>query len=162
MKRIPHAKSIFMLLLTACLSISATAQNDSNRKRHFSPEEFHAKQQAFITEKAGLTEAEAEAFFPLFFELQKKKFELEHNARKGMNRKRGEKPDEVQCREFVNKMADVKIEIAKLEKEYINKYLQVISPCKLLEISHAEGQFQRYLMKEMIQRRENRDKQNRK
>ena len=43
-----------------------------------------------------------------------------------------------------------KIEIAKLEKLYIEKFLKVISPCKLNKIKHAEKSFQRDLMKKML------------
>ena len=42
-----------------------------------------------------------------------------------------------------------KIEIAKLEREYTDKYLKVLNPCKLHKVIHAEGAFQRHLMKEM-------------
>ena len=38
--------------------------------QQLSREEFRAKQQAFLTEKAGLTREEAAKFFPLYFEMQ--------------------------------------------------------------------------------------------
>ena len=141
-------KYLFVSLLMFLAAITASAQ-ENKRKPHFSPEEFQAKQRAYITEKAELTKEEADAFFPLFFELQKKKFELERNARKGFKRQRNEKMTKEDCRKFVYNMADVKIEIAKLEREYTDKYLDVLSPCKLLKVQHAEGSFQRDLMKKM-------------
>ena len=148
MKKILFA-SLF-LLLTA---VTASAQERPMNKPHFSPEEFQAKQKAYITEKADLTDQEAEAFFPLFFELQKKKFELERNVRKEFKKERGEQMTEEECRDFVYKMADTKIEIAKLEREYTDKYLQVLPPCKLRRVQHAEGMFQRDLMKKMTEHR---------
>ena len=150
MKKILFA-SLF-LLLTA---VTASAQERPMNKPHFSPEEFQAKQKAYITEKADLTDQEAEAFFPLFFELQKKKFELERNVRKEFKKERGEQMTEEECRDFVYKMADTKIEIAKLEREYTDKYLQVLPPCKLRRVQHAEGMFQRDLMKKMMRERGN-------
>ena len=135
-------------------AITASAQ-DNKRKPHFSPEEFQAKQRAYITEKAELTTEEADAFFPLFFELQKKKFELERNARKDFRKQRGEQMSEEECRAFVYNMADVKIEIAKLEREYTDKYLQVLTPCKVRRVQYAEGSFQRDLMKKMTEHRAN-------
>ena len=144
-----------IILLTATASM-AQEHNQPKNKRPFSPEEFQAKQKAFITEKAALTPEEADAFFPLFFELQKKKFEIEHNVRKDARKPHGEKMSEEECREFVYKMADTRIEISKLEREYTDKYLKVLSACKLQKVLHAEGAFQRHLMKEMIQSRENR------
>ena len=133
-------------------AVTANAQANQG-KPHFSPEEFRAKQQAYITEKAGLTAQEAEAFFPLFFELQMKKFELERNARKDFKKERGVQMTEEECCNFVYKMADTKIEIAKLEREYTEKYLKVLPPCKVRKVQHAEGTFQRDLMKKMMEYR---------
>ncbi len=164
-------KLIFALAL---VFLSATAgmgqEMDGNGRkgdgarphRHFSPEEFQKRQKEFITEKARMTGEQANAFFPLFFELQKKKFEIEHNARKEIKMKRKEKPTEEQCRKFVNKMAEVRVEIARLEQVYTGKYLEVIPACKLLEIQHAADQFQRHLMKEMTRNRENKKRQDEK
>lgn len=138
-----------MLLAT----FTANAQENQKSRPHFSPEEFQAKQRAYITEKAELSTEEADAFFPLFFELQKKKFELERNVRKDFKRNRNEQMTEEECRKFVYNMADVKIEIAKLEREYAEKYLNLLSPCKLRRVLHAEGSFQRDLMKKMTEHR---------
>lgn len=146
-------KILFTIAIAIFVALSATAQEQKapKRKPHFSPEEFQAKQRAYITEKAGLTPEEAEAFFPLFFELQQKKFDIERDARKDAKPPRGERPTEQQCREFAYKTADAKIETAKLEREYIDKYLQVLDACKLQRVLHAENSFQRDLMKRMTQ-----------
>ena len=139
-------------MLMFFVAVTASAQANQG-KPHFSPEEFRAKQQAYIAEKAGLTAQECEAFFPLFFELQKKKFELERNARKDFKKQRNEQMTEEECRQFVYNMADMKIEIAKLEREYTDKYLQVLPPCKVRKVQHAESSFQRDLMKKMTEYR---------
>ena len=142
------------MLFLFLAAITAGAQENQKKRPHFSPEEFQAKQREYITEKAGLTAQEADAFFPLFFELQKKKFDLERDARKDFKKQRGEQMTEEECRAFVYNMADVKIEIAKLEREYADKYLEVLFPCKVRRVQHAEGSFQRDLMKKMTERRD--------
>lgn len=147
-------KSIFASLLLFIVAMTASAQ-ENNKKPHFSPEEFQAKQRTYITEKAELSPEEADAFFPLFFELQKKKFDLERNARKDFRKQPGEKMTEEECRRFVYNMADVKIEVAKLEREYTDKYLEVLPPCKVRRVQQAETSFQRDLMKKMTERRGN-------
>ena len=83
-----------LMLIIATVTIVVAQEQPKARKRHFSPEEFQAKQKSHITEKAELTQEEADAFFPLFFELQKKKFELERNARKDFRKQPGEKMTE--------------------------------------------------------------------
>lgn len=146
----------FAFVLLTAMTITAQEAGKPNGKRAFSPEEFKEKQKAYITEKAELTAEEADAFFPLFFELQKKKFGIEHGARKEVKWKRGEKMTEEQCRELAYGMADAKIEIAKLEREYTDKYLQVLSACKLNKVQRAENSFQRDLMKSMFKDRNHR------
>ena len=150
MKKITILFAIILCTITGTYAQHKQMEQKS-RRRHFSPEEFQARQREYITDKAELTAEEAEAFFPIFFELQKKKFSLEREARKGINMKRGEKMSEEQCRQFVDRMGDVKIEVAKLEKEYCTKYLKVLPACKLMRIQHAEISFQRDLMKRMTQ-----------
>ena len=142
-------KYLFSALLIIITITTASAQNNQKDRPHFSPEEFKAKQQAYITEKAELSPEEAEAFFPLFFELQKQKFDLERNARKNFKKNRNEKMTEEECRSFVYNTADAKIEVAKLEREYVDKYLNILSPCKLRKVQRAEWLFQRDLMKKM-------------
>ena len=151
-------KVLFTIAIALFSTMIATAQHQGRpgEGRHFSPEEFQNKQRAYITEKAGLTPEEADAFFPLYFELQGKKFEIERNARKDIKMQRGERMTEEQCSELVYKMADAKIEIAKIEKEYIEKYLKVLSACKIQRVQHAENSFQRDLMKRMTQPRDGR------
>ena len=149
-------RNILASLLLFVIALTASAQEQQNKRPHFSPEEFQAKQKAYITEKAELSAEEAEAFFPLFFELQKKKFELERNARKDFKRQRGEQMNEEECRKFVYNMADVKIEVAKLEREYTDKYLEVLPACKVRRVQHAENSFQRDLIKKMMEHRNNR------
>lgn len=147
MKRFFATFAIAFTLITA-----ATAQEHRapGGPRHFSPEEFEAKQRSYLAEKAGLTPDEAEKFFPLYFELQKKRFEMEHEIRKNLGFKPGKEMNDAECRKLIYEMADAKIDIAKLEKQYIEKFLKVISPCKLNKIEHAEKSFQRDLMKMML------------
>ena len=152
-------KVLLTALLVLITTITAGAQDNQKKRPHFSPEEFQAKQRAYITEKAGLTVQEADAFFPLFFELQKKKFDLERGARKEFKKQRGVQMTEEECRAYVYNMADVKIEIAKLEREYTDKYLEALPACKVRRVQHAEGSFQRDLMKKMTGHREKKHKQ---
>ncbi len=146
-------KNIITTLFILLGLISATAQdgNDRQQKRpRFSPEQFQIKQREYITEKAALNEEEADAFFPLFFELQKEKFRIEREARSKVIKERGQRLTDEECKELLSHTADAKIKIAKLEKEYITKYLNTISPKKLLDIERAEHSFQGHMIKSMV------------
>lgn len=145
------------LLITSLFAVTIlftlTAQSDTPaqpRKKHrFSPEQFQAKQRDYIIEKAKLTKEEADAFFPLFFELQKEKFRIEREAREKVVKERGQKLSDEQLKELLENSANAQIEIAKLKKGYIEKYLKVVSPKKLIDIQRAEHSFQSYIIKSM-------------
>ena len=55
-----------------------------NRSGQFSPTEYWQQQKKFFIEKASLTEDEANAFFPLYNELQQKKREINREIRRNM------------------------------------------------------------------------------
>lgn len=65
-------KKLIVLLVMIC-GIMPLLWASDGCDQHLSPEEFRAKQKAFITEKAGLTSEEVAKFFPLYFELQDRK-----------------------------------------------------------------------------------------
>ena len=59
------------LLITLYISISLQAQD--KKKPGFTKEEFRARQEAYLTQKAEITQEEATKFFPIYFELQDRK-----------------------------------------------------------------------------------------
>lgn len=145
-------KAIIAILLALPTLLPCVAQEREKapkRERKFSHEQFQAKQREYITAKAALTPEEAAAFFPIFFELQKEKFRIEREARGTVIKERGQKLTPEECKELLSHTADAKIKIAQLEKEYIAKYLNIVSPQKLLDIQRAEHSFQGYMIKTM-------------
>ena len=144
-------KALIAIALFVAATFAATAQEDKrpDERRKFSPEQFQEKQRNYITEKAALTPEEAEKFFPIFFELQKERFRIEREARSKVIKERGQKLTDEQWKELLGHTADARIAIAQLEKEYITKYLNVVSPKKLVDIQRAERSFQSYMIKTM-------------
>ena len=68
-------KKLIALVVLLCSFVPFLLAADGC-EQHLTPDEFRAKQKAFIIEQAGLTKEEATKFFPLYFELQDKKKEL--------------------------------------------------------------------------------------
>ena len=62
-------KKLIVLLVMLCHLAPVLQAYDGMQQNRLSREEFRAKQQAYITEKAGLTGDEAAKFFPVYFEL---------------------------------------------------------------------------------------------
>lgn len=142
---------ITLFAFTTTFFAQEQKRKEDNKKR-FSLEEFQNRQREFITKHARLTPEEAEAFFPIFFELQKKKWLINKEARDKVESKYGKEHSEEKSLLIVNEFADAKIKIAELEKEYIEKYLKAISAKKILGVQRAEDNFQKDMLRRMWDR----------
>lgn len=140
---------LFVFIGGATLSFAYDGYN-----QHLSPDEFRAKQKAFIIEKANLTQAEADKFFPLYFELQDKKREINDNAWKLMRKGKDDKMTDAQYEEIILQIYDLRIESDKLDKTYYAKYKKVLSPKKIFQIQRAESKFHREILKTAQQRKD--------
>lgn len=128
-------------------------QQTPNRSGQFSAAEYSKQQQKFFTEKAELTEQEAQAFFPLYNELQQKKRQLNMEIRRIMRQEPGTAMTEEQSLKAINARAQTNIKIAELENEYLEKFKQVLPASKILKIQNAEEQFNSQLLKDIQQTR---------
>ena len=133
----------FILAITACL-ISLQAQPSK-----LSKEEFRQRQQAFITEKAGLKPEEAKEFFPLYFELQDKKQEYNKTAWQKQRKGKDNNTTEDEYAQIIEDVIQARIDVDRLELEYIRKYKKILSAKKIYLIQKAEMRFHRELLKNM-------------
>lgn len=121
-----------------------------NRSGQFSPTEYWKQQKAFFTEKAGLTEDEADKFFPLYNELQQKKRDLNREVRR-MSYQDNQTED--QARKTLDVIAETNLKIAQLEKDYLEKFKEVLPASKILKVQNAEDQFNSQILKDIQQSR---------
>ena len=137
---------LFLLILIIGTGSQLQAQC---KKPHncLSPEEFRAKQQAYIMEKADLNKDEAAKFFPVYYELQDKKKKI--NDRVWNCIKQGKNPDttEKQYEELIEQILDGRIEADELEKNYYQKFKKILPASKLFKVQHAEIKFHREVLK---------------
>lgn len=140
--------SIFFCV--SCVSISLFAQQkDDKRKADF--EEFKAKRVAFISEAMDLTQDQAKAFWPLCNELQEKKFELNKELRAAWRefskaKKEGKTLTDEDYRKVIKLSADVKVKEAQLDREYLDKFEEVLPAEKVFLYQRAERQFARQML----------------
>lgn len=137
-----------LTILTALFCVLTLSAHDMAPQR-MSPQEYAAKQREFITQRADLTEAEAEAFFPLYFELQREKMKLNGQVRRKMHEMYKNGVTEEQAAVLVDEQADMKIRCDELEKEYLVKFKALLPATKLLKVQMAEAAFQRELLLDM-------------
>lgn len=117
--------------------------------QRLSQDEFRARQQAFITKEAGLTEAEAADFFPLYFELQNRKKALNDEVWKLLREGRHEDTTEALYEDIMGKVYDARISSNQLEKSYFEKFKKILSCKKIYLVQRAEMRFSRDLLRDM-------------
>ena len=135
-------KLYILTLMALCCLTGIHAQ-----KGHFSKEEFRSRQQAFITEKAGLNAQEAARFFPLYFELQDKKQEQNKEAWQQMRKGKDPNTTETEYATIVEDVIKARIATDQLELEYVQKYKKFLSAKKIYQVQKAEMKFHRELLK---------------
>lgn len=118
-------------------------------------DEFRARQQAFLTEKAKLTREEAAKFFPLYFELQDRKQQLNDKAWKLLRQGKDENMSESQYGEILDGVYDARVASSELERSYMKKFQKILSNKKIYLIQRAEMRFHRELLKGMHGKDEN-------
>ena len=140
-------KAVLFVLLLSGISLGVMAQRTLDPK---TLEIIKIKKIGFLTETLSLTADEAEKFWPIYNELEKKRIEL--GTKKRELEKLVEEPKSEMTSADYRKLA---IELAathttegKLIEEYNLKMLNVLPAEKIVKIYGAEGKFRASLMRE--------------
>lgn len=145
-------KKIILMCLMACFGTAGLFaqqhqpkkdQKKEQKKEAFSPEEFQKSLEDYIIRETGMTVLEASQFFPLFHELHDKQREMNQKIMKLKRKGRKDNYSDTDCAKLVEKICDLKVESAELEKEYYRKMCRKVNPRKVYEAMHAEDRFYR-------------------
>lgn len=105
-------------------------------------EDYEKRKMEFIKTQAGLTNSEAEKYFPLNSELTKKKFDLRILHRDKVQKiKDNSNLSDSEYRKLLEDDMEVKLQEVALDKEYAEKFEKVLSPEKLYRAQQAEREF---------------------
>lgn len=137
-------KNIISFLCLSLLCISAYAQKPKDK---CSEEEFRAKKQAYLAEQAELTEEEAAKFFPIYFELQSLKKDINKKAWKKAKEGKNPQTTEAEYEEILNSFIDAEVQCHNLDIEYLKKYQSVLTNKKIYMVLRAEIKFNRNMLK---------------
>ncbi len=165
MKALKLSIAIFVAMMVMVLVLPAQTQEQDKEKseqnsermakdRQEMGEKIKASKIAFITENVDLTPEEAEKFWPVYNEYEKKREEATHSL---MGRFKGHKDgnwDDFSDEEAESMMEDrFKQEEALLElkKEYHKKFLDILSARKVMKLYKTEDMFKRQLMERLGQ-----------
>jgi hypothetical protein len=160
-------KSLLPFLLIAILvAVSSPIQaqekkqdEEGKRFKHRSEkfEKMRSMKIAFITESVDLTPEEAEKFWPVYNEFDKQRGELTHLIMERyheLEEKKNEDKEitDEEALEMMQRRFELEERIRSLELEYFKKYLEILSPNKVLKLYEAEDRFKKQLIDRIGQR----------
>lgn len=131
---------LFSIFMSVCF---ASAQPQRGK---FNPQEFKAKLENFVTKEAGFTQPEAQAFFPIYFEMKGKQRGLQRQI---FQLKKNTPANAASDKDYaikIQKIKDLGVEIAQLEVTYYKKMCQSVSPQKVYKAMLAEDKFHREML----------------
>lgn len=146
-----------LLVIMMCLSLGTMIAQESmpkhgvkktaeQRQQEFS--EMKVRLVAYYTAEIGLTPEEAEAFWPIFDNLQKSRWKINHERFKLIRpRKEGEAP--VDFERFNKRILELKLEESHVLDEFHKELSKVLSAEKVYKFYCAEEKFARNMMKRM-------------
>ncbi len=148
-------KKIVTILIFTLLGTGVFAQNPKAK------EKIESARIGFITERLGLTPAQAERFWPLYREYRMRN----HDAAKGFRQFRTSIDPKVASDEESRRMVELELELKQnrlnLEKEYSKKMLDVISTQQVASLRKAERDFRGILLRRLQQARQHKVRQQR-
>lgn len=118
-------------------------------------EQIRTERIAYFTEKIGLTTDEAQLFWPIYNEMDKKRTDL-FEEKASITRKFMTEPDKVsdkQLEELLNRLVVIQQEEAQLPANYDAKFRKVLPARKVMNLYVAEMGFRSYLLQKMRNKR---------
>ncbi len=138
MKRV----STFLIIYLSAFLLMAHNQ----QRGKFNPQEFKAKLENYITQEANLTTSEAQAFFPIYFEMKGKQRHLQRQIYRIKNNAPAENANDKDFSIAIQKIKDLGVEMAQLEVNYYKKLCSAVSPRKVYAAMQAEDRFHRNML----------------
>lgn len=136
-------KHILLILLIA-ISVQGIAQG----RKHANYNKFKTEKVAFITTQIDLTVEEAQAFWPIYNEYDKKINDLiseEHNIHRDLRHNK-ERLSKDGLEEKLDRKVEINQERANLMLEYHNKFKNILPVEKVSALYDAENDFKRELL----------------
>jgi hypothetical protein len=123
-------------------------------------EQIQVERIAYFTEKIGLTPEEAQVFWPIYNEMDKKRTALfeEKASILQMFTKGTSNLNDKQINEQLNRLAAINQQEGALHGEYDAKFRKALSAQKVMNLYVAEIGFRNYLLQTMRNRRESNER----
>lgn len=149
-------KRIFLILGVIILMGGqiVKAQEDNHQERW---EKIRSEKVAFLTDKLKLTPTEAQKFWPVYNELENKRWEAQ-KCRRDLEVKVKEAEVSLSDKEVIELTRDYAGNMQKegsLMVKYNDEFLKILPPQKVLILYKAENEFRMYMIQKYRDRRRN-------
>jgi hypothetical protein len=149
-----------ILILTAGLVTAQHGKGDHHgwgkmRKK------FEAQKISYLTQQLNLSPEEAQVFWPVYNEANKKKDDFRNRSRtlyRKLKHENGSLSDK-ELQQISDELVEIRIKEANLDKEYHLKYKKILPIRKVMELYYSERKFQKMLLHKIRERgRHNHDR----
>lgn len=150
--------TLIILSIASLMAVTVVAQQPRAKegKHHARWEDFRQAEHAFYTEKLELTAEQAESFFKLYDEMEKRKFEMSRDIRHEMRAlaKKGDAVTDAEYKAVADKAATIAEKEAAIEKEYYAKFCEILTPRQQFLYHRCEIDFRKSLIKKKTRTKE--------
>lgn len=141
-------RGLFFILIIVMMPTLLWAQR-SGRRFDESFEKYKSERVAFLTDALDLGIQEAEKFWPVYNEYQKKREALMKQSRSRHNRSAIDSFSDKQMKEMMDAQISNELHMAELKANYHEKYKKILPIKKVFILYHAEREFMSYMIKKM-------------
>lgn len=128
-------------------------QKGERKKPHrFNPAKFRQELSAFVTREAGLSDREAKAFFPAFFEMKEKVRSLEHQKGRALRQAATGHMSEKDCQRVLKGISALDKKVVRVEEQYTGRLSKIIGARKLVKVMSADRKFGRRMFRMMTKK----------
>lgn len=131
---------LILYFALAFATVSAQPKFPTQQKQQFSPEQFQKHMESYIKWAAQLTDDEAQKFFPMLSEMQKKQRENSHQIRQQMQKGNNAKT-EAEFENILKETTRLESLNKKLDSDYNKKFKTVLSWKKIYKVRQALEQY---------------------
>ena len=150
MKRI---SLILTIMFAAVWSVSAQNREELGQWM----DQMRQYKRTYFTKELDLSKEQQQKFFPLYEEMEDETTRMEDETR-AMERRVAEAPDatDLEYEKATEALFDMTVKQAALEKGYMEKFRDILSPRQLFELKGVERKFARDMMRQHHRLRNNR------
>ncbi|MBR5532188.1 MAG: hypothetical protein IKU59_02620 [Bacteroidales bacterium] len=139
---------ISFFVLIPFLGINAQENSQANNRAERMAK-YMSEKKAHLKECIPLSDSEAEKFFALYDEMEKKKFSVIAPVYKEVRdiRKSTEEISDERYSATADKLAELAVKVAAIENEYYEKFKQLLSPKQMFMFFNCENSFGKSMLK---------------